>query len=88
MINRIAAVRQEEAEMLEERRLALVTCLEQLGDPERFLVEQRYASGMSVAKLSEVTGQEISTLYKALTRIRRQLFECIDRRTATEGDWT
>jgi RNA polymerase sigma-70 factor (ECF subfamily) len=85
LINRIAAVRQEEAEMLEERRLALVTCVEQLGDPERFLVEQRYASGMSVAKLSEVTGQEISTLYKALMRIRRQLFECINRKLGRGG---
>ena len=69
----------------QERRLALVTCLEQLGDRERFLVEQRYASGLSVAKLSVVTGQEISTLYKALMRIRRQLFECINRKLGRGG---
>jgi RNA polymerase sigma-70 factor (ECF subfamily) len=85
VINRIAAVRQEEAEALEDRRLALVTCLERLGDPERFLVEQRYACRIPVVKLSEVTGQEISTLYKALARIRRQLFDCINRRMGREG---
>jgi hypothetical protein len=35
---------------------------------------------MSVAMIAGTTGRNTSALYKALERIRRQLFECVNRR--------
>jgi hypothetical protein len=35
---------------------------------------------MSVAKIAEITGRNKSALFKALERIRLQLFECVNRR--------
>jgi RNA polymerase sigma-70 factor (ECF subfamily) len=77
----LAAERREhDLDQLEDRRRALAACLKQLGDAERLLVEQRYSRRMPVAQLSEVTGRNVSTIYKALERIRRRLFDCISRR--------
>jgi hypothetical protein len=35
---------------------------------------------MPVAEISAVTGRNVSTLYKALERVRRRLFDCVSRR--------
>jgi len=79
VINQLADDRSMESEVLEDRRLALVECLKKLSDADRFLIEHRYARQMPVAKLSEVTGQSVSVLYKSLRRVRRLLSECITR---------
>jgi RNA polymerase sigma-70 factor (ECF subfamily) len=79
-IRLLAAERSEKDESLEDRRLALAMCLKHLSDPERQVIEQRYSRQMSVAKIAEVTGRNISTLYKELERVRRRLAECVNRR--------
>ena len=79
-IEQLAAERSEKDGILEDRRRALATCLKRLSEPELIMVEQRYSRRMSVAEISEVSGRNVSTLYKALERVRRRLFECINRR--------
>jgi RNA polymerase sigma-70 factor (ECF subfamily) len=82
----ISAERVEQREFFEERRRALAKCLERLSDADRLLVEERYLrSSATVARLAEATGQKVCTLYKALERVRRRLFECVNRRLKTEG---
>jgi RNA polymerase sigma-70 factor (ECF subfamily) len=76
----IAAERSERDGVLEERRRALERCLQQLGDDDRLMLEHRYSQQMSVAKIAGTTGRNTSALYKALERIRRRLFECVNRR--------
>jgi RNA polymerase sigma-70 factor (ECF subfamily) len=76
----LAAVRSEKDDWLENRRRALAVCLQRLNDAERLLVEQRYSRQMPVAEISTFTGKNVSTLYKTLERIRRRLFECVNRR--------
>jgi RNA polymerase sigma-70 factor (ECF subfamily) len=76
----IAAERAEKDGMLEERWRALELCLQQLCEGDRLLIEHRYSRQMSVAQIAEVTGRNTSALYKALERIRRRLFECVNRR--------
>jgi RNA polymerase sigma-70 factor, ECF subfamily len=85
VIDLIAAERLEEDEVLEERRLALAACLRRLSDAERLLVEQRYSRRTTVAQMAEAAGQNVSTIYKALERVRRRLFECINRRVGLGG---
>jgi RNA polymerase sigma-70 factor (ECF subfamily) len=79
-IDRLAAERLEENDVLEDRRRALAKCLQLLSESERLIVEKRYSQRVSVAELAATTGQTISTLYKALERVRRRLFECINHR--------
>jgi RNA polymerase sigma-70 factor (ECF subfamily) len=80
VIDQLATERLKEDEALEVRRRALTTCLKQLSDIERLLVEQRYSERTTVAQMAEVTGQKVSALYRALERVRRRLFECINHR--------
>jgi RNA polymerase sigma-70 factor (ECF subfamily) len=79
-LNLIAPQRPENDEFLEDRRRALERCLQQLRDEDRLVVEHRYSRQMSVAEIAGTTGRNTSALYKALERIRRQLFECVNRR--------
>jgi RNA polymerase sigma-70 factor, ECF subfamily len=79
-LNLIAAERSEKDGLLEDRRRALEKCLQQLRDDDRLVVEHRYSRQMSVAKIAGTTGRNTSALYKTLERIRRQLFECVNRR--------
>jgi RNA polymerase sigma-70 factor (ECF subfamily) len=64
----------------EERRLALEACLQQLCEADRLVVELRYSRQMPVAQIAGITGRNPSALYKALERIRRRLFESVNRR--------
>jgi RNA polymerase sigma-70 factor (ECF subfamily) len=79
-LSQIAAERSEKEGILEDRRRALEVCLRQLGEADRLVVEHRYSQQMSVAAIAGITGRNTSTLYKALERIRRRLFECVNRR--------
>ena len=79
-LNLIAAEGSEKDGILEDRRRALERCLQQLRDDDRLVVEHRYSRQMSVAQIAGITGRNTSALYKALERIRRQLFECVNRR--------
>lgn len=71
---------------LDVRRQALDTCLTRLGPADRDLVDRHYHKKMTVPEIAEATGRNIHTLYKALQRIRRQLFDCISAAVAAEGD--
>jgi RNA polymerase sigma-70 factor (ECF subfamily) len=79
-LTEIAAERSDKDEILEDRRRALETCLQQLCEADRLVVEHRYSQQMSVTQIAGITGRNTSTLYKALERIRRRLFECVNRR--------
>jgi RNA polymerase sigma-70 factor (ECF subfamily) len=79
-LTQIAAERTEKEGILEERKRALETCLQQLCEADRLVVEHRYSRQMSVAQIAEITGRNTSALYKALDRIRSRLFECVSRR--------
>ncbi len=77
---RIAAERAEKDGIAEERRRALEACLQQLSEADRQVLEHRFSRQMPVAQIAGITGRNPPTLYKALERIRRRLFECVTRR--------
>ncbi|MBI1346001.1 sigma-70 family RNA polymerase sigma factor [bacterium] len=70
---------------LEQRRLALVHCLQKLRPSDRELIQQRYAPGESGKALAETMGRPANSVYQSLGRIRRTLLECIERRLAAEA---
>jgi RNA polymerase sigma-70 factor (ECF subfamily) len=73
-------------DLLESRRDALRRCLEKLPDSDRTLVRCCYGDSRGTFKTAaESMGRPANTVYKALNRIRRVLFQCIERTLSVEG---
>jgi RNA polymerase sigma-70 factor (ECF subfamily) len=81
----VAQVRLELRDMLDARREALLHCLDRLQDHQRTLIEQCYAGKVSIKAIADDLGQPPNVLYMMLKRIRRALYECINRTLAAEG---
>jgi RNA polymerase sigma-70 factor (ECF subfamily) len=76
----------ERADLLESRRDALRQCLDKLPENDRQLVRQCYGdSRASFKTTAQELGRPANTVYKALNRIRRALYQCIERTLAVEG---
>jgi RNA polymerase sigma-70 factor (ECF subfamily) len=76
----------ERVDLLESRRDALRGCLQKLSPTDRHLVEQCYGDSRQSFKMAaEQLGRPVNTVYKALNRIRRALYQCIERTLAVEG---
>jgi RNA polymerase sigma-70 factor (ECF subfamily) len=81
----VAQVRLELSEVLEARRQALRSCLDRLDPSSRQLLEQCYAGKDSIKTIAEGLGQRPNALYMVLKRLRRALFDCINRTLTAEG---
>lgn len=76
----------ERVDLLESRRDALQGCLNKLSDTDRQLVRHCYGdSRVSFKTAAQELGRPANSVYKALNRIRRALYECIERTLAVEG---
>jgi RNA polymerase sigma-70 factor, ECF subfamily len=64
---------------LGERQLALTECLAKLTTQQRAILRLRYEESQSIDNVASSVGQSTEAVYKALSRIRRALFECITR---------
>jgi RNA polymerase sigma-70 factor, ECF subfamily len=67
---------------LEERRQALAECLKKLRPQDRELIQTRYAPGERGKDLAAQLGRPANSVYQSLGRIRKTLWECIQRRLA------
>ena len=87
MLERIGetAVEQAEALQLEERRAALARCIEKLRANDRHLLAQRFAEGATTQSTAAKVGRSVEAVYKALSKIRHALFDCVTRSLAREG---
>jgi RNA polymerase sigma-70 factor, ECF subfamily len=81
----VAQVRLDSHDVLEARRHALLYCLDRLGQGKRELLERCYAGKDSIKTIAENLGQRPNVLYMTLKRLRRALFDCINRTLAAEG---
>lgn len=70
---------------LDLRRQALTECLGKLRAPDRELIQQRYAPGMTGDDVAHQLGRPANSVYQSIGRVRRVLLECIRRRLATGG---
>jgi RNA polymerase sigma-70 factor (ECF subfamily) len=76
----IDAVAQTAGEMvreLDDRHEALSHCLQKLPLRDRDLVLTRYEPGNGVEAAARRSGRSMDAAYKALTRIRKLLFDCV-----------
>lgn len=71
--------------MIEAQHAALARCLEQLNSRDRDLLKRRYVDDASPKQIAEQVGRSIDAIYKALTRIRDGLLNCIQRKLRKES---
>jgi RNA polymerase sigma-70 factor (ECF subfamily) len=82
----LAAEAVERADLFDYRRDALRRCLTKLSPSDRSLVQQCYADDkVNLKATAQKLGRPENTVYKAMNRIRRVLFECINRTLVSEG---
>jgi RNA polymerase sigma-70 factor (ECF subfamily) len=81
----VARARLEMHDVLESRRQALRRCLERLEQGKREVLERCYAGQDSIKTIAAELGQPPNVLYMTLKRLRRALFDCVNRALAAEG---
>ena len=85
LMRQLAEEGEADQEVLDRRRGALRDCLEQLPRKQRWLIAQRYAAGMTVKVIAEMTGDSDGSIATTVYRIRNALRDCVSRKLAVEG---
>jgi len=70
---------------LDSRHEALSHCLEKLNPRDRDFLLTRYEAGCGVREAARRSGRSMAAAYKALTRIRKLLFDCVTHHLENEG---
>lgn len=81
----VADARLEMQDVLDARRQALLLCLDRLEQGSRALLERCYAGKDTIKTIAAGLGQSPNMLYMTLKRLRRALFDCINRTLAAGG---
>jgi RNA polymerase sigma-70 factor, ECF subfamily len=80
LLDSLGSVRLSMREELETERALLSDCMTRLKTADRELVRYCYGQKCRTAKEAAAElGRPVNTIYKALVRIRRELFDCIQR---------
>jgi RNA polymerase sigma-70 factor, ECF subfamily len=78
------ADRPQPADDDEALHVALRHCLAALPDRVRLLISRRYGSDQSIRELARLAGKSEAATKVALSRIRKHLMHCIERRLAAD----
>lgn len=70
---------------LDQRHHALTDCLQKLNARDREFILTRYEPGCGVKDAAQKTGRSITAAYKALSRIRKLLLDCVSDQLASGG---
>ena len=85
VVSRLAVAFEAEAAAQVRPLSYLRDCLTRIEGRARELCELRYVQDLKPAAIAEQVGMTANSVAKTLQRIRDQLRECIDRKTAIEG---
>lgn len=75
----VAREAEEKADVLEDRCRALAGCLEKLPADQRELIRLRYDEGGSIEHVAGKAKRTVEATYRALSRIRHTLHDCVTR---------
>ena len=76
-INAVAEDLETMSDSLDGEILALADCYRKLREEDRELIDRRYEPGANTRGVAAAVGRPLSTVYRMLTRIHRELLECI-----------
>lgn len=85
LVDLLAEDRYRQMDYLDSRREALKSCLDKLNERDRLLVETCYRSGAPIKQVAVQINRPANAVYQSLSRIRRTLYECIDRTLSVNG---
>lgn len=85
VLDAVATTAAEMHEELDDRHRALSLCLEKLSQRDREFVLTRYEPGCGVAEAARGSGRSLAAAYKALTRIRKLLLDCVTDQLESRG---
>ncbi|WP_298867855.1 sigma-70 family RNA polymerase sigma factor [uncultured Gimesia sp.] len=84
-VTQVAEAVKENQDIFELRRNALTFCLGKLRKKDRELIQRRYQGSHQGKEVAEDLGRPANSVYQSLGRVRRTLFECINRYIASES---
>ncbi len=70
---------------LEDRRDALSACMKKLRERDQRLLDTCYGKSVGVHEAARVQNRSTQSIHNSLRRIRRSLFECVQRSLADGG---
>jgi RNA polymerase sigma-70 factor (ECF subfamily) len=73
------------ADALEERSRALAGCVGKLPDAQRDLLRLRYTEGLSVDAIARQVDRSVEAVYRALSRIRHAVHQCVTQTMTREA---
>jgi RNA polymerase sigma-70 factor (ECF subfamily) len=85
IVDAIAQTATEMVEEMDDRHVALATCLQKLPQRDRELLLVRYEPGNGVEEAARRSGRTLQTAYKALARLRKLLLDCVSTKLASGG---
>jgi len=71
---------------LDARRDALEHCLEKVPPKSRKLLVLKYEQGQTLTQIANQIGRTLDGVNKALSRVRQQLRECVERQLRAAGE--
>jgi RNA polymerase sigma-70 factor (ECF subfamily) len=74
-----------DADLLEERAQRLARCIERLPADRRQLLRLRYSEGLAIDAIARQVERSEEAIYRALSRVRRALHDCVSRARLLEG---
>ena len=72
-------------EDISEKYSALVECMQDMPEKNRNLIRLRFREDKPFSEIAEASGRTESAIYKAMTKIRIALAECIERKLHING---
>lgn len=85
ILDAVAKTAEVMAPELNARHEALALCLQKLPTRDRDMIIIRYEPGSGVEEAARSAGRSLEAAYKALTRIRKLLFDCVTHQLEAEA---
>ncbi|MEM1061366.1 MAG: sigma-70 family RNA polymerase sigma factor [Planctomycetota bacterium] len=79
-LSKMSRMHTASAEILEMRQVWLRECIDQLPESDRSLVRETYYKASPVTATASRLGKTVSSLYMRLSRIRKKLARCVERK--------
>jgi RNA polymerase sigma-70 factor (ECF subfamily) len=85
LLQSIAEERLSDLDISQERLGALASCIAELQDADRELIQAAYHDERLVAEIAASIGKALQTVYNRLSVLRRRLLDCVEHKVVAGG---
>lgn len=82
LVESLSEIQEPKSELLQTQEDALADCLSKLPRDDRELVDQVYKQDISISHVARLRQRSTHSIYNSVRRIRKVLFDCVQRSTA------